>query len=482
MREHRTIVARCAHVAIVLCLMLAPYALPHPGFLTEAAFKVLGVFFGCIYGWLFAGIIGTSLLGMVFLGFVPDFTVTGVFQSGYGGDTVLLVFFMATFAGILEQVGLGEKVAAWVLARKFSRRGPWALSFALLAMAYCTAFVTSIMPGILISWGILMSICQLCGFEKGDAWPKWMTVGIVLACCMGHSAWPIEVLAFTLLGLYESATSMGINYLSFTALNVGIGLGSMAVYILACRCVFKPDVSKLGKALVMEHASDSLSLRQKQVVGAAVLFFAILFIPGAFPDAGGIIGLLNTIGSVGCAALVIALTAIVRTKDGESLIDVASAIRNGVPWESIILVACAMPLSSALTNDAVGLNPLFEQLFSSVFGGMDNAVLFSIAFVALIVVLTNMMGNLTVGIISIPLLCMFAPMVGANTAMLTVVACIACNAALLLPSGGPTAALLHGNRDWFNGSREIYLCAAVAVVSFFISAIVLMFTLGEVLF
>lgn len=482
MREYRAIAIRCVHVAVVLCLMFAPYVLPHPDFLTDAAAKVLGVFFGCIYGWLFAGTVGTSLLGMIFLGFVPDYSVTGVFQSGYGGDTVLLIFFMATFAGILEQVGLGEKVAAWVLARKFSRRGPWALSFALLVMAYCTAFVTSIMPGILISWGILTSICQLCEFKKGDAWPKWMAIGIVLACCMGHSAWPIEVLAFTLLGLYESAMSANINYLAFTVLNVGIGLASIGLYSLICRGLFKPDVSKLGKALSLTHPNEPLSHRQKQVVVAAIFFFAILFIPGAFPDAGGIIGLLNTIGSVGCAALVIAFTAIVRTKEGGSLVDVAAAIKNGVPWESVMLVACAMPLSSALTSDSVGLNPLFEQLFSSVFGGLGNAIAFSIVFIAIVVLLTNVMGNLTVGIITIPLLCMFAPAVGANTAMLTVVACIACNAALLLPSGGPTAALLHGNREWFNGSREIYFGAAIAVLSFLISAIVLMLTLGEMLF
>lgn len=482
MREYRAIVMRCIHVAVVLCLMFAPYVLPHPDFLTDASAKVLGVFFGCIYGWIFAGIIGTSLLGMVFLGFVPEYTVQGVFQSGFGGDTVLLVFFMATFAGILEQVGLGEKVASWVLSRKFSRKGPWALSLALLLMAYCVAFVTSIMPGILISWGILASICGLCGFCKGDAWPKWMTVGIVLACCMGHSAWPIEVLALTLLGLFDQATAGSINYLAFTVLNVTIGLGSIVLYILACRFVFRPDMGKLGQALVMERPSIPLSREQKHVIVVAFFFFAALFIPGAFPDAEGIIGLLNKIGSVGCAALVIALAAIVRKRDGESLINVACAIKEGVPWESLILVACAMPLSSALTADSVGLNPLFEQLFSSVFGGVGSPVLFSIAFVALIVVLTNMMGNLTVGIISVPLLCMFAPTVGANAALLTVVACIACNAALLLPSGGPTAALLHGNRDWFSGSRDVYLGASVAVASFFISAVVVMLTLGELLF
>ncbi len=476
------IARRLINMAIVMLLMFAPYIVPAPDFLTEAGFKVLGVLFGCIYGWITLGIVGTSLLGTVMLGFAPGMTVQGVMQSGFGGETFMLVLFFAAFAGMLEQVNLGEWIANRVLGLKFSHRGPWSLSFALLLMAYCAAFVTSIMPGILISWGVLASICELCGFKRGDMWPKAMVVGIVLACCMGHSAWPIEVLSFTLLGIYASFDLPGINYLAFTTLNVSIGMAAMGAYVMAIKVFLRPDVANLAFACANSPEPARLSRDQKHVLAIAVVFFAVLFLPGAFPDAGGIIGLLKTIGNAGCAAIVLALAAVVRTRDGSALIDIASAIRDGVPWESLILIACAMPLSSVLTSDATGLMPLFQQAFGALFGGLNGQIAFSIAFVVLIAALTNVMGNITVGVVTMPILCSLGPAFGADVAMLTVVTCIACNAALLLPSGGPTAALLHGNRDWFDGPRDIYALSALAVAAFLIAAVAAMGTLGQILF
>lgn len=476
------VVKRCVNVAIVLLLMLIPYLAPTPSGFTEAGFKILGVFLGCIYGWISLGIIGTSLLGIVMLGFAPGMTIAGVMQSGFGGETFMLVLFFATFAGILEQLGLGEQMASRVLSMKFGKRGPWALSFSIMLMAYCTAFVTSIMPGILISWGVLASICELCGFRRGDVWPKAMVVGIVLACCMGHSAWPIEVLAFTLLGLYDSFGLSQINYLAFTALNVLIGLLAMAFFLTFAKFALRPDISKLASVQANPSKKTPLTREQRQMLAIAVLFFAVLFLPGAFPDAEGLIGLLGSIGNAGCAAMVLAFAAIIRTRNGSSLVDIGAAIRDGVPWESLILIACAIPLSSALTSNDAGLMPIFQQAFGTLFGSLGNQVAFSLAFLALIVALTNVMGNITVGVIMVPLLCTFGSAAGANVAMLTVVTCIACNAALLLPSGGPTAALLHGNRDWFDSSKDIYVISIMAVIAFFVAAAIAMGALGQLVF
>lgn len=473
---------RVVCTAVTVALMLLPFGLPCPEGLTPSGFKVLGIFLGCVFGWSTVGVIGTSLLGMVVLGFVPEFSVQGVFKEGFGGTTFMLVFFMVTFAGVLDQVGLGERVAQWILRRRFTRRGPWVLSLSLMLTSYVTAFVTSVMPGIVISWGILAIICHTCGYQRGDSWPKLMTVGIVLACCMGHSAWPIEVLSFTLLGIYDAQGLPPINYLSFTALNTCIGLGSVVLYVIACRFLFKPDVERLSRAHDFVRDMGPLTRAQKAVVAFTVVFFAVLFLPGAFPGAGGLLGLLESIGTVGCAVVVLAAAGAARTADGKALVNLPAAIRDGAPWESMILIACAMPLSSALTNADVGLSAIFSQGFSVLFGSVGSAVLFSMLFVAVVVLLTNVMGNVTVGVVLLPIMIAAAPSMGANAALLTVVTCIACNAAFLLPSGGPTAAILHGNRDWFAGSTQIYPFAAVGAGAFMASALGFMLLLGPVLF
>ncbi len=467
---------------IVVLLMFGVRFLPNPDFISREGLDTIGLLLGCLWGWTTVGTVWPSLLCLIGLGFIGENTVTDVFMQGFGGQTFILVLMFTIFAGIIDQSGLGEYLASRMLSSKMVKRSAWALSAAILAVAYCTAFLISVVPGIFVTWTMLDGICRQCGFTRKDLWPKVMVVGVVLACCMGHSALPIEALAFTLLGMYKGQTGSAIGYIPFTVMNVAIGVVAIVLYLVAIRYLIKPDMSKIRDSDLEIVKTGALTRFQKQMIALVLVFFLVLFVPGAFPDAGGIVGVLNAIGTAGCAALVVAAAALARRRDGTPFVDMRKAIGKGVPWDAMFLLAAAMPLAAELSSDETGLSGLLDQLFSQMFSGIDNALLFTALFILMVVVMTNVLNNMTVGIIMVPFACLLAPAVGANAALLTAVSCIACNAALVLPSGGPTAAILHGNMNWFSSRGEISRYSIVAVSAFTVSALALSLTLGSLLF
>ena len=57
-----------AHSLIYLVIMFGFWFVPPFGGITELGVKVLGIFFGVLYGWIFIGFIWPSLFAMLALG------------------------------------------------------------------------------------------------------------------------------------------------------------------------------------------------------------------------------------------------------------------------------------------------------------------------------------------------------------------------------------------------------------------------------
>ncbi len=104
------------------------------GFL-PTGMKVLGVFLGLLYGWIFIGFIWPSLFGMLALGMTGYAPIIDVFCGGFGHANVLKLFFVFIFAGIMQTTGLTNFLANWCVSRKICRGRPWVILSALFAVS-----------------------------------------------------------------------------------------------------------------------------------------------------------------------------------------------------------------------------------------------------------------------------------------------------------------------------------------------------------
>ena len=96
------------------------------------------------------------------------------------------------------------------------------------------------------------------------------------------------------------------------------------------------------------------------------------------------------------------------------------------------------------------------------------------------IIATNIINNVVVGMIAIPIICTFSTTLNFPPEILTVAICLICNITFLLPSGSPIAAFLHGNSEWVS-SIEIQKYSALYIVLFIIWSIVVCMTVGNIL-
>lgn len=469
------------HSAVALLLMFGFRALPPLGPLTEQGMAVVGIFLGVVYAWSTASIIWPALLGLVSLGFIGENTVTGIFQASFGSDTYLLVFFILVFAAVVNNSGVSNVIANWIVSRKFSKGKPWVISLLLLTAAYALGALISVTPGIIIPWAILYTMCDAYGYTSKDKYPKLMVIGVVLAALMGHGALPFKALALMLMNALSQNTGETINYATFTIFAVVLSYAIVLSYLLVCRFLLRPDVSAMKEKDFVYAGESKMNSFQKQVLVFLGVFFLLFFLPGLLPAELAVVAFLKKIGNTGTVVLLIAFIAFLRRRDNSGYVNMVETIKTAIPWETMILLAFALPITSALTNEGTGVQALFVQVLDPVLGSSSSSLLFISLVVILTVLLTNVIGNMVVGLMMVPLVCIYAASTGVSAPMLVVVLSVLCNVSLFLPSASPLAALLHGNTQWVS-SKDIYKYTIPTIVASILISILICSTLGNLLF
>lgn len=104
--------------AIGLIIMFGFQFLPEIGPLTHVGMQVTGVFIGLIYLCCVVDIIWPSMIGLIALGMTDYCSVTEAISSGFGSELVWMMLIILILAEAINQSGLGEILARWIITRK----------------------------------------------------------------------------------------------------------------------------------------------------------------------------------------------------------------------------------------------------------------------------------------------------------------------------------------------------------------------------
>ena len=459
--------------AVSILIILAFHFAPTFSTLTRTGMDVTGIFIGVIYAFSTVDIIWPALLGIVLLGCTELYSMTEAFTAAFGNDTWLFILFILTFAAIINDSGVSSVIANWMVSRKFSRGKPWVISWLLLTTSYVVAALVSVTPGVIIPWAILYTMCEHYGYKKHDKYPTVMVIGITLAAMMGNTAFPFKSLSLMVQKSLANITGETIDFVLFTILAVCLSYAIVLTYLFLCRFVFKPDVSAIRNSSYVYDGDTKTNAYQKKVLLLLVLFFILLFAPGILPESVPGIAFLNTVGKTGTCVLLLCFAAFFASREtGKSKINLAVEMKNGIPWPTMMLLAFALIMTSAITNEATGIQPFLKSLFEPVFGSAPNTVL---------LVLTNIFANMVIALLLVPLICTYAPMAGTSNTMMCVCICVLVNVSLFFPSSSPFAALMHGNSEWVT-AKEIYKYIGISLIFVLLVSTFICSTLGNLLF
>ena len=233
--------------AIVVAIMFIFQFLPPVGQITELGMKVLGIYIALLYGWSAVNIVWPSFLALFFLAFSGYDTVGHLITSGFGNATNVYIMLICVFSFFVTQSGVSGIIVRAIIGRKFASGRPWIISGLFLTAAYACGALISMTPACIIVWSIVCQYCKDLGYKKGDKYPVLMIVGIALAGLMGYSLFPFRVPGTTLVGMVTEAGG-AVPFLPYVVCAFIIGYGSLMAYLLLCKYLFRPDVSRLAQS------------------------------------------------------------------------------------------------------------------------------------------------------------------------------------------------------------------------------------------
>ena len=471
---------RWLHLLIMGLLFASGWFLPSLSTITPFGLKVIGIFMAMIYGWMFVGLIWPSLCGMLLLSLAGLGTAKAVFGQGFGSEIVLLIIFFSIFTKWLEEIGLTNTFAQWLLTRSFLSGRPYLFIFMIFCVTFLCAFFVGIYPAIFLMWGICYRLLTNLGCGKRTKTSAYILIGIAYVSIMGMTIKPWS--SWSMLGINALAESTGesFEFLSYSFFMLTVSLVSIALYLLAGRFLLHIDTTPFQTADYTQLAGE-LHYTTQQKIGTLMLFviLLLLYLPSTLPKESGLYRFFTDLGPVGVIALVIVVLCLF-TDQQKPLLDFARLAAQGIPWNMICLLAAVGPLGTALMHPETNITPTILQALRPLLAGQSPFVMYALITI-LAVLLTQFMNNTVLLVALTPMLCQLSGLIGADPKIITALLIFGLSAAMATPGASSRAGLVFGNAEWIT-TKDAYLQGILSVCCIMIALLLAGLPLGMLLF
>lgn len=457
------------HAIIVLCFMLFFRFLPTVGPVTELGMQILGIFIGCLWGWIATGnLIWPSVLGWIVLGVTTEYTtVNGALTSVFSNGTIILIIGLLMFAGVISSCGLTVNMSHALVNAKFAKGKPWVLSFMILMASFWSSALVSGIAGSLICFEFIYSIAKQTGYKEKDSWPAMMIAGVIFAACIGGALMPYKQGVVASYGFLTSASggALSYNYGEYLIFGIVFSIISMGLYLIGCKFILKPDVKKFYEASYDLSEMPALTAKQKFTAILLVILVVVLLVPSFLPKSWALTKVFLSIGTAGLVFMVVTLALFIKDKNGENYFKIKE-ISPSISWDLIIMVGTALTIGPALSSEGTGIRELFASVLTPLCNG-QGAYIFTLVLVVGILIGTNFINNAVMGAIFIPIVAVVYGDLGINPIAVVALISFASNVGMLLPSSSPLGAILNANKEWISQKQiivqSVWCIAATAI-------------------
>lgn len=468
---------------ITIALFFIIGMLPPFGQITPVGMKVLAAFVGMLYGWLTVGFAWPSMLGMLFLGLsgLTDTTISSVLSSGWGNvNACILVIMGFALAAYLDECKLTDAIAAFFLTQKFIDKRPYVLVFVIFVASYVLGAFVNLFAGIFVMWAIMYKVFDMVGYERRTIRVAYLLGVVIFAAQIGSFFLPFHASAIMYSSFLTAATGLTISYTKWMLFMGAVGLALAVLFTVMGKFVLRLDYSAMAK---IEHFAylkgDKLTFEQKFALADLVLMIAILMAPDILPKDSAVYALLKGIGVPGAFIIAMVIPAIVKTKEGKPLMNIAACTKTA-SWDVVWLLVATMPIGTAMQSADTGIIATVVSFIMGLCGDMHWMV-FTIISTAALALATQVSHNLILAIVLFGPLAVVCQNLGGNPTVWFMINVVANLAAFVTPAGSAPSALYHGNSEWLT-PKYAYLMGIAWLVTVLIGAILVGFTFGIVLF
>lgn len=181
---------------------------------------------------------------------------------------------------------------------------------------------------------------------------------------------------------------------------------------------------------------------QRFGLGVLILFMVGMILPNALPKDFFLTQILSTLGLTGMLLLSLCVMCAYQKKDGKPFITM-QGVSKGIVWNIIWLLVATEPLATAFNSEECGIMKSVMAVITPVLSQMSSAVFLAAALIILGLT-TQVVHNLILMVVFIPLLCPLYAEMGGNPYVMFMGLVVALSLALATPAASYTSALMFG--------------------------------------
>ena len=267
-------ITRAVTIVIALFCDFGFRFLPAPWGMSQDAFAVIGIFIGSLILWMTISIDWPSVLAILALALIPNFGFNSAFTSSFGSETFVFLMFTFVCTYAISKTPIIKRIAIWFVSNKLAKKSGWlfvimfftAVTFVGMFMSPTVLFVVMI--------PILEQILELAKVEKGTNNRLGKVLYIGMAFCVSISS-GMTPIAHVFPVLAMNAAGLSVDYFSYMAFAVPIGIVSVILMIIVFRIFLRPDVSGLKNVNTESLKKDLPPISKTEIITISIFAFVI---------------------------------------------------------------------------------------------------------------------------------------------------------------------------------------------------------------
>lgn len=256
---------------------------------------------------------------------------------------------------------------------------------------------------------------------------------------------------------------------------VPIGILFFAVMLVILRLFFKPDMSKIAFFDINSILDKSAPMSKREKITVITFFGTVIMwiLPAILSMLAPHFALSIVLGRFSVtfwAILAVTLLAAVQV-DGKPILDLKTALTEGVNWNVIFLVASCVLMGAVVTNEAVGLNQFILTVIEPVTKALPPSLMM-LFLAGLTGFLTNFTSNMTAMVLMLSVGLSLASGTGAiEPFAATLAIIIVSDFAFIVPSSSNLIGMLYGD-EYSSGNVIFKYGSILAIIGIFIVALI----------
>lgn len=376
---------------------------------------------------------------------------------GFANPIIFLMIGGFIIAEAIRKSGLAQRLTYSMLNKLGTSPGR-SLFVAVFSTGLLSAFIENVVAFAMLL-PIVKQIIPMMGVENPDKGKSNFAKSMVLGASYGSLAGGFGTEIGTAPNLMAAAYT-NIPFVDWMFFGFPLAIIMMTVIWKGLSWIFPAEIKGIigGKETITSKMEGLGSMARNEKIALIVLLFTI--------------GLWVTTGITGLNSYSIALIGAVLML-AFRIIDWKDAQQN-VDWGLIVFFGGALSLGAALLNTGAA-NWMIDDILA-IFGSNPSTLLIMVVLMIVAVLITQVMSNIALSAILIPLSVTLANAQGQPIGIYAVPIAIACSLSFMFPMADPTVAMAYGTK--YVNIKEILKAGIPMVVIGIIATIIIVLTIA----